>query len=149
MWMIRTPIAWIWASPTTIPAMLYGTLSMLFGTKVRRVSHTLEFHGGPVSWFLSRTPVRARAMTLGHVIFGQDECALDECREHEWVHVRQYERWGLLFVPTYLLCSAVLKLRGRNAYFENPFEAEAFEHDRLCSIGEMDRKAPIIERQMT
>ena len=34
-------------------------------------------------------------MTLGHTILGQTDAALDISREHELVHVRQYERWGL------------------------------------------------------
>lgn len=65
-------------------------------------------------------------MTLGHVILGQDEDALEFVRDHEHVHVRQYERWGLLFVPAYLLASAYLYCRGRDGYRENPFEKEAY-----------------------
>jgi hypothetical protein len=41
------------------------------------------------------------------------------------VHVRQYERWGPLFVPAYLVSSLVLWLRGRDPYWDNPFEVEA------------------------
>jgi hypothetical protein len=42
------------------------------------------------------------------------------------VHVRQYERWGPLFVPAYVLCSAVIWSRGGDAYRDNPFEREAY-----------------------
>ena len=35
-------------------------------------------------------------------------------------------RWGLLFVPAYLACSAWLWLRGYDAYLDNPFEVEAY-----------------------
>jgi hypothetical protein len=42
------------------------------------------------------------------------------------IHVRQYERWGVLFVPVYLLCSAVLWVRGKRPYHDNPFERQAF-----------------------
>ncbi|MCA9045877.1 MAG: hypothetical protein KDA69_16235, partial [Planctomycetaceae bacterium] len=79
---------------------------------------------------LKRTPIGAAAMTLGHVIIGLDAEVLDRCREHEWVHVRQYERWGPLFLPAYLGCSLYLWLVGRDAYRENPFEVEAYESDR-------------------
>ena len=65
-------------------------------------------------------------MTLGHVVLGRSAAALDVCREHEMVHVRQYERWGPVFIPAYLLCSLVLLMRGRDAYRENPFEREAY-----------------------
>ena len=34
------------------------------------------------------------AFTLGHTILGQTDAALDISRDHEMVHVRQYERWG-------------------------------------------------------
>jgi hypothetical protein len=68
-------------------------------------------------------------MTLGHVVIGRDPVVLDRCRKHEWVHVRQYERWGPLFLPAYLLCSAWLWWHGRNPYLDNPFEVEAFAID--------------------
>ncbi|MCA8994123.1 MAG: hypothetical protein KDA88_19240 [Planctomycetaceae bacterium] len=123
-------LAWIWASPTTFLALLLGGVSILAGAKVRRVGHTVEFYGGLITWLLKRTPIGAAAMTLGHVIIGLDAEVLDRCREHEWVHVRQYERWGPLFLPAYLGCSLYLWLVGRDAYRENPFEVEAYESDR-------------------
>jgi hypothetical protein len=68
-------------------------------------------------------------MTLGHVILGRSPSALDFVRYHEWVHVRQYERWGPLFLPAYLSCWLWLTVNGRDGYRENPFEIEAFEKD--------------------
>ncbi len=65
-------------------------------------------------------------MTLGHTVLGRTAAALDMARPHELIHVRQYERWGPLFVPAYLLCSLVIWLRGKDAYRDNPFEREAF-----------------------
>ena len=65
---------------------------------------------------------------LDHI--GRDVECLDTSREHELVHVRQYERWGPVFIPAYLLSSLCLWLRGRDAYFDNPFEREAYDaHD--------------------
>ena len=78
---------------------------------------------------LNRLLIPALALTLGHVVFGQTRAALDATRAHEHVHVRQYERWGILFVPAYLAVSAYLYLRGRDAYRENPFEVEAYAVD--------------------
>jgi hypothetical protein len=43
--------------------------------------------------------------------------------------VKQYERWGPFFIPAYLGSSAWMWLRGRDAYRDNPFEAEAFADD--------------------
>jgi hypothetical protein len=48
------------------------------------------------------------------------------CRNHERVHVRQYERWGPLFPPLYLLSSAAALVRGMDPYRDNRFEQEAF-----------------------
>ena len=55
-----------------------------------------------------------------------DRSTLAQLRRHEHVHVRQYERWGPLFIPAYLLSSLVQLLRGRNPYRENHFERQAF-----------------------
>ena len=65
-------------------------------------------------------------MTLGHCVLGRTRADLVRSRRHELVHVAQYERWGPLFVPAYLLCSAWLWLRGRDPYLDNPFEVEAY-----------------------
>ena len=43
-----------------------------------------------------------------------------------YVHVRQFERWGPLMGPAYLLSSLVLWLAGRRPYLDNPFEREAY-----------------------
>jgi hypothetical protein len=48
-------------------------------------------------------------------------------RAHERVHVRQYERWGPLFLPSYLFLSLYMYLRGCDPYRDNPFEREAFD----------------------
>ena len=66
------------------------------------------------------------AMTLGHTVLGQTDAALDLCRNHELVHVRQFERWGPLMGPAYLGCSLTLWLLGRRPYHDNPFEKEAY-----------------------
>jgi hypothetical protein len=42
------------------------------------------------------------------------------------VHVRQYERWGVLFFPLYAASSLWQLARGRDPYRDNRFEREAF-----------------------
>ena len=81
-----------------------------------------------MKWLLQHLPSGqfTLALTLGHTILGQTDAALDISREHEMVHVRQYERWGPLMGPAYLGCSLVLWLAGRRAYRDNPFEREAY-----------------------
>ena len=123
--------AYLWAAPTSTIGLLFLIPSMLRLTHVhvRIVDGVLEVHGGLVSLFLRHgTLLRggAAAMTLGHVVLGVNQLALDETREHERVHVRQVERWGPLFVPAYLLASIIAWMRGRDPYLDNPFEREAF-----------------------
>jgi hypothetical protein len=70
-------------------------------------------------------------MTLGHVVLGVDRQQLRRTRAHERVHVRQSERWGPLFLPAYAAASVWCIIRGRTAYFDNPFEREAYAVDRM------------------
>ncbi len=93
---------------------------------MQRRGHVVEFHGGLINWLFQRLPNEPMAMTLGHTILGRTAAALDMARPHELIHIRQYERWGPLFVPAYLLCSLVIRLRGKDAYRDNPFEREAY-----------------------
>ena len=67
---------------------------------------------------------RYRAITFGHVILCVDH-ADERLLAHEMVHVRQYERWGPLFIPVYLAASGFAKARGGRAYADNPFELAA------------------------
>jgi len=88
----------------------------------------IESAAGVTPQFLARfvpLPGGASAMTLGHVVLGRDAAALERTRAHERVHVAQYERWGPLFIPAYLLVSAWLLARGRDPYADNPFERAA------------------------
>jgi hypothetical protein len=120
------PLAWLWASPWTALGLAIGLLGLLTGGRVQRRCGVVEFYGGAVTWLLQRFPVHPAAMTLGHVVLGCVVDGLDACRAHELVHVRQYERWGPLFIPAYLGCSAYIWLRGGDAYRDNPFEREAY-----------------------
>ncbi len=58
------------------------------------------------------------AITLGHVIVSTAPLTERGWR-HELAHVAQYDRYGLLFVPLYLIEYA------RNGYAANRFEQEA------------------------
>jgi hypothetical protein len=48
---------------------------------------------------------------------------------HEWAHVRQFLRWGLLFPLLYVLELLRQVLRGKNPYWHNVFEVEARRHE--------------------
>lgn len=118
--------AYAWALPYTLIGIAIG---LLLGGRFQRIEGVIEIHGPRIAAVLSRFYVPAMAMTFGHVVFGQTAAALEITRTHERVHVRQYERWGIAFVPVYLLISGCLYARGRDGYRENPFEVEAFAVD--------------------
>jgi hypothetical protein len=119
----------LWASPWTLFGLSIGVVGLATGGSARRTDGTLGFSGGAVTTFLRLAPfVRgASAMALGHVVLGRSEGDLDDAYEHELVHVRQYERWGPLFVPAYFVASGWQVLHGRHPYWDNPFEREAYE----------------------
>lgn len=125
-----TPLLYLWTAPNSLLGLSLIPLALLQGGRARIVRGVVEAHGGAITWFLRQgfpLGVSAAAMTLGHVVWGRDQACLDDTREHERVHVRQYERWGPLMIPAYLLASLYMKLRGRHPYLDNPFEREAFE----------------------
>ncbi|WP_338060578.1 hypothetical protein [Rubripirellula obstinata] len=124
--MILRSFFYVWVSPWTLMAIAIG---LLLGGKFRLVDGVVEIHGKRVAGVLQRLYVPAMAITIGHVVLGQTQAALDITRKHERVHVRQYERWGIAFVPAYLLASVYLYLRGRDGYRDNPFEVEAYSVD--------------------
>jgi hypothetical protein len=123
-----TLLRYAWAAPASLVGLVLGALCVAFGGRGRIVEGTLEIGAGGVAPGIRRLPERMRfgAITFGHVILGLDEAMLGACRCHERVHVRQYERWGVLFFPLYLGSSVVQALRGRDPYRDNCFEREAF-----------------------
>lgn len=120
--------AYLWPLPYTLIGIALG---LLLCGRFRFVNGVIEIHGPRVADILNRLMIPAAAMTLGHVVLGQTETMLRITRSHERVHVRQYERWGLLFVPAYLLLFLCLELSGRDGYRENPFEREAYAVDSI------------------
>ena len=123
---IRRAAAYAWASPYTITGIAIG---LLLGGRFQCVDGVIEIYGPRIGRVLRRFWVPALAVTFGHVVFGQNESALRLTRNHERVHVRQYERWGIAFVPAYLMCWIVLQIKGKDGYRDNPFEIEAYRVD--------------------
>jgi hypothetical protein len=125
---LMAALAVLWASPASMLGLAAGLAGLATGGGGRRCGRVLEFWGGAVAWLLRHGPFLrgALAVTFGHVVLGQTVGELNRCRDHELVHVRQYERWGPLFLPAYVGCSLVLSLCGRDRYLDNPFEVEAF-----------------------
>ena len=123
-------LCYLWAAPATAIGLLIVAAASVTGGSAGIVQGVIEVHGGIAARLLRRgLPLvgSGAAMTLGHVILGQDRECLERSRRHEHVHVRQYERWGPFFLPIYVAASATLWLRGRDPYLDNPFEREAYE----------------------
>jgi hypothetical protein len=123
-------LCYLWAAPATLLGLLAAAIACLTGGSARVVQGALEVRGGFATWFLRHgVPFveSGAAMTLGHVILGQNVQCLESSRKHEHVHVRQYERWGPFFLPLYISASLILWMRGRDPYLDNPFEREAYE----------------------
>ena len=120
-------LRYLWAAPYTLLGLLLGTVALLFGAGWQPNRGVIEFAGGGIGRAIAKLPpaLGFSAMTLGHVILAVDRSALAQLRMHEHVHVAQYERWGPLFVPAYLLSSLLQLLRGRHPYRENHFERQA------------------------
>jgi hypothetical protein len=132
--MIRFAV-YLWASPNTLLGLLFLLPAIVSGGGVQFVRGVLEIHGGFAKWFLDqglpsilRIFGPASALTLGHVVLGQDREGLALSRDHEHIHVRQYERWGPFFLPVYFLASWTAWRQGLDPYRGNRFEQEAYDN---------------------
>ena len=133
------------AGPTTLIGITLVVASLRRG-HVAIVDGVIEAHGPFLQRALaSLTPLArgADAMTLGHVVIARDARAMELTRAHERVHVRQYELWGPLFVPAYLLAGVFAVLGGGHPYFDNLFEREARRAEfRLTDVRSRVEYAP-------
>lgn len=120
-------LRYLWAAPASLLGLLLGAVLLVAGGNARRIEGTLEISGGAIGRRVAAGPpaMNFAAITFGHVILGQDDSMLGACRAHERVHVRQYERWGVLFFPLYVASSLWQLARGRDWYRDNRFEVEA------------------------
>lgn len=110
-------LRYLWASPWSL---IGASVGITFRSRrIRRGVLLCEGAGWP-----RRLGWRYRAITFGHVILCIDRID-DATFEHEMVHVRQYELWGPLFVPIYLVASVIARVRGGHAYRDNRFEIAA------------------------
>jgi hypothetical protein len=115
----------LWAAPCSAVGLLAAGVVLLLGGRVQRVGGILEAAWRPTPQGRVARRLPFRAITLGHVVVAVSARDLDGCRAHELVHVRQYERWGVLFFPAYGLSSLWQTLCGRRPYWDNAFEVQA------------------------
>ena len=115
---------YLWAGPTTLLGLVLA-FALLRRGHATLIDGVIEAHSPGLRRALTHLiPLAggADAITLGHVVIGRSAQALEATRAHERVHVRQYELWGPLFVPAYLLAGLYALARGRHPYFDNRFE---------------------------
>ncbi|MBB4846246.1 hypothetical protein HNP55_004801 [Paucibacter oligotrophus] len=122
----------LWVFPCTALGLLAALPLCLFTpAKLSRVDGNIElvvFPGEtPSSSWLARLPFAA--ITLGQVILACSEADLARLRRHEQAHVRQYQRWGVLFLLAYPAASLWAALLGRHPYRDNGFEIQARRED--------------------
>ena len=119
-------LRYLWAGPWTLAAAAMTPVVMLSGGRAVIRAGVLELEGGWLRAVLRRLPPGpVAAITIGHVVLGSDQKALDDTRAHERIHVEQFERWGPFFPFLYGLASLAAWSRGRDYYRDNRFELEA------------------------
>lgn len=120
-------IHYVWAAPCSMVGLTLALPLTLVGARHKNVFGVLEValsqQGRPGLRLLQKLPFCA--ITFGHVVIGLTEHHLECLRAHEHEHVRQYERWGLLFFLAYPASSLYQWVRGNKAYWDNWFEVQA------------------------
>ncbi len=125
-------VRYVWAGPVTILGLAAAGLARAGGGRIEVRGGVIEASGGLLAQVLPRigwgvTPV---ALALGHVVLAVDAGVLDAVRDHEMAHVRQAERWGVLFPLAYGMASVAAIMRGGHGYRDNRFEVEARAAER-------------------
>lgn len=126
---MKRALGYLWAAPASAIGFVFALLALVCGARWRVTRGALECAGGELGQIVNALPrpFAFVAITLGHVILGVSAEVLDEMRDHEHVHVRQYERWGVALLPAYAFASLWQLARGRAPYTHNRFEREARE----------------------
>ncbi len=116
---------WVWRHLWAGPGTLLGLAAVAASLERPRVEGPVVFarsDRGFARWFLRQRGYCA--ITLGHVVLVTGQAPANVLI-HELVHVRQTERWGPFFIPAYLVAMLLARFRGKDPYWQNPFEVEA------------------------
>lgn len=95
------------------------------------------FEDSKVPVILSKvSPIEIGAITLGPFVFSRGKVS-DRTRNHESIHWEQYKETlivGFLFLYVVYWLAGLVKYRnGSKAYYQIPFEQEAYDHDKNLS----------------
>jgi hypothetical protein len=121
------PAKLLWASPCSLVGLAFAAVTLLSGGKARWSAGALEvtYRERQVSCGELARKLPVRGIVFGHVILAVTDEELAIIGAHERVHVQQYERWGPLFFPAYVLSSVWQLIQGRSPYWHNGFEVQA------------------------
>ena len=123
---MRSLWRYVWPLPLTLLGLALALLVRLSGGTWAIRGGVLEACGPAARKLLGLHPVRGViAMALGHVVIARDGACLTRTAAHEREHVRQSERWGLLFPVVYAGESLYRWTRGQDPYRDNRFEQAA------------------------
>jgi hypothetical protein len=104
---VQVWLGFVWTSPNTLLGIALGLLTF----QMPRVADgALIFDRAPrgLTWLLPR--FGRTAMTVGFVIVSAERVE-GTLLAHERHHIRQYRRWGPLFIPVYLALAIVYGYR--------------------------------------
>ncbi len=123
---VNRVLHYVWAAPCTVVGLCLASPALFFGGGLQVVAGVVEvfmFRHGEPNVILRLLPFNA--ITFGHVVMAKTEADLHRLRAHELEHVRQYEKWGVLFFVAYSAASLWELLRGGRPYWDNWFEVQA------------------------
>ena len=83
-------------------------------------------------WLSYVSPITIGAITMGFIVFSRGEMS-EQTKRHETIHFQQFLEMGfvgfLLLYLFYWLRNLGKGMSGSQAYYEIPFEKEAYEND--------------------
>jgi hypothetical protein len=131
---VVTLLGIVWALPLTLLGLLSGIPILLLRGRVYAIPDStpaLLIRGPIADYLLEHHPFGPMsAMAIGHVIIADQRGMTKQILTHELAHVRQASLWGALFPFAYFAASLWAWLRGRDAYWNNPFEVAARNAER-------------------
>lgn len=108
-------LGFVWTLPNTLLGLVLGALTF----QVPRLhAGAIVFDRGPRGVTAVLRAMHRSAMTIGFVILSSVPVQ-GRLQAHERHHVRQYMRWGPLFIPVYLAIGV------RTGYRRHPWERAA------------------------
>lgn len=119
---------YLWVAPISLLFLPLVLIARWTGGRYAVHSGVLEIWGGKLGQRLNKgLPLfgSVAAITLGHIVLGVSPHYLNRTRLHEREHVRQFERWGLLFPCIYFGAGLWVWAKGKRFYLDNPYEIAA------------------------